>query len=584
MKVHPVLLGFSLVGCTGTADGPSGGGDDSGAAEDADKDGYDVDVDCDDGDPSIHPDAEEVCDGVDNDCVDGVDVGATDATDYFVDEDGDGYGAGAATESCEPLAGQVTNGDDCDDDHAEAHPGADEVCGDDVDEDCDGEAPSCRYTGEIDYHDADARLQGEAGTSLGYDATPAGDMNGDGIGDLAVGKGDYAGDGFGASLYYGPISGTIEPAAVSASITNASDGDGVGFDLRGVGDQDGDGYDDLVITGGMNKASAAAGGVYVVLGPITGTHPVNEVASATIAGEPSNGVGWSPAAGDVNDDGIVDLMVGAPGTDALTGAAYVFYGPVTSGNLTTSDADASFAGWHKGDFTGGCNAANGDIDGDGIADVLVSADAADPDDDDDGAAYLFHGPVGGAYSVRDADTTFIGGPPGRHLGWFSSIGGDLDGDGLDDVGLSAPYGFVDGSVYIVYGDHIDGASEIDVSKTGAIVWGTPGSYAQLGVYIDTAGDLDSDGKDDLAIGSWVSDNYNGTVWVFYGPISGEVHAYEASFVVPGEFAQGMGASTVFVGDVTGDDLDDLAVGANYATVDDEYGSGTVFLFDGTVDE
>jgi hypothetical protein len=335
----------------------------------------------------------------------------------------------------------------------------------------------------------------------------------------------------------------------------------------------------------MNKESAAAGGVYVVLGPIVGTLPVDEVASATIAGEPSNGVGWSPAAGDVNDDGIVDLMVGAPGTNSLTGAAYVFYGPVTGGDLTTGDADASFAGWRTGDFTGGCNAANGDIDGDGIADVLVSAEGADPDDDDDGAAYLFHGPVGGAYSVHDdADTTFIGGPPGRHLGWFSSIGGDLNGDGLDDVGLTAPYGFVDGSVYIVYGDQIEGASEVDVSKTGAIVWGTPGSWQQFGLYIDTAGDLDSDGKDDLAIGSWVSDGYDGTAWIFYGPISGEVHAYEASFVVPGEFAQGMGASTVFVGDVSGDDLDDLAVGANYTKVEDVDGSGTVFLFDGTVDD
>src|SRR5205085_9833905 len=154
---------------------------------------------------------------------------------------------------------QVTNGEDCDDLDAAAHPGAAEMCGDSVDEDCDGEAPSCRYTGDLDPDDADAHLEGEAETSLGYDTTFAGDMNGDGIGDLAVGMADYAGDGLGAFLYYGPISGTVEPATVSADITNASDGDGVGFDLRGIGDQDGDGYDDLVITGGMNKASAAAG-------------------------------------------------------------------------------------------------------------------------------------------------------------------------------------------------------------------------------------------------------------------------------------------------------------------------------------
>ena len=580
MKVHSSLLGFALVGCSGKVDGVSGTDDSSTAGEDADKDGYDVGVDCDDDDPSIHPGAEEVCDGVDNDCVDGIDVGATDAIEYFADGDADGYGAGAATASCDPLSGQVTNADDCDDLDAEAHPGGAEVCGDAVDEDCDGEAPSCRYSGAVDPDDANAQLDGEAGTVLGYDTTSAGDMNGDGIGDLAVGLATYAGDGFGAWLYYGPIAGTIAPASVSAKITNASDGDGVGFDLRGVGDQDGDGYDDLVITGGMNKASAAAGGVYVVLGPVTGTHPVDKISSATIAGEAANGVGWQPSAGDVNDDGIVDLMVGAPGTNALTGVAYLFYGPLTSGDLTTSDADASFTGLNKGDFRGGCNAANGDVDGDGVADVMVSADGADPDDDDDGAAYLFHGPVSGAYSVDEADTTFIGGPPGRHLGWFSSIGGDLDGDGLDDVVLSAPY--VDGSVYIVYGDDVADASEIDVTKTGATVWGTPGSHQALGYYIDTAGDLDSDGKDDLAIGSWISDGYDGNAWVFYGPIYGVVHAYEASFVVHGDNAEGMGASTVFVGDVSGDDVTDLAIGANYSIVDDVYGAGTVFLFNGTV--
>ena len=76
----------------------------------------------------------------------------------------------------------MTNGDDCDDGDGAAHPGADEVCGDAVDEDCDGEAPSCRYTGEIDPEDADAHLEGEAETFLGYDTTPAGDVNGDGFG------------------------------------------------------------------------------------------------------------------------------------------------------------------------------------------------------------------------------------------------------------------------------------------------------------------------------------------------------------------------------------------------------------------
>src|SRR6185436_16202026 len=106
-------------------------------------------------------------------------------------------------------------------------------------------------------------------------------------------------------------------------------------------------------------------------------------------------------------------------------AAYVFFGPVTSGDLTAKDAGASFIGLNYNDWTGGCNAANGDVNGDGIDDVLVSAEQSDYGDSsnasyDDGLAYLFYGPVSGEYSVKEADTRFVGGKQGAHLGWFST--------------------------------------------------------------------------------------------------------------------------------------------------------------------
>jgi hypothetical protein len=547
--------------------------------------------DCDDANKAIHPGAAEVCDDldVDEDCDTLIDddddsLDTTTATlTVYIDADGDGFGTdGTKVTVCDVDTGYSASGGDCDDASTAAHPGAAEVCGDAIDEDCDGEANSCRYSGDIDPADAYAHLKGEAGRYLGYDTTPTGDINGDGFGDLAVGMGSASGEGYGAFLYNGPVSGTIEAKAASADITNAAASDGTGLDVQGIDDQDGDGYDDLMITSGMNSTSGYSGGVYVLLGPITGTDAVDEAASATIAGESSNYIGWYPSAGDVNDDGIVDLMLGGPGTNFSTGAAYIFYGPVTSGDLTTADdADASFTGLNSADWTGGCNAANGDVDGDGVNDVLVSAEQSDHLDVDDGASYLFMGPVSGAYAVDEADTMFVGGPAYWHLGWFSSIGGDLDGDGLDDVGLTAPNGYVDGAVYIVYADDIAGASELDVSKVGATVLGDKGAYQQLGYYMDTAGDLDSDGNDDLAIGSYVSDGASGTAWMFYGPISGTTYASDASFVVHGSKGQAMGASTVFVNDVTGDGADDLAIGANNTTIGGAYGSGIVLLFNGT---
>jgi hypothetical protein len=95
-------------------------------AIDADGDGFPAAEDCDDADADVNPDGTEVCDGVDNDCADGIDdPGADDAHAIWVDADGDGYGDPARlAKSCNVLAGWVTNGDDCDDADPDVFPGA----------------------------------------------------------------------------------------------------------------------------------------------------------------------------------------------------------------------------------------------------------------------------------------------------------------------------------------------------------------------------------------------------------------------------------------------------------------------------
>jgi hypothetical protein len=99
---------------------------DTSAAVDADGDGFGVQEDCDDTDSTIHPDADEICDGVDNNCDGTVDEdSATDATTWFTDADGDGYGDDAATTSaCSQPVGTSTLGGDCDDADPAFHPGA----------------------------------------------------------------------------------------------------------------------------------------------------------------------------------------------------------------------------------------------------------------------------------------------------------------------------------------------------------------------------------------------------------------------------------------------------------------------------
>ena len=143
----------------------TGGGDSAALPPDADGDGFAEGEDCNDADPAINAAAEEVCDGIDNDC-DGVTdpETSTNASTWYADTDGDGYGnADSVVTACEAPEGHVATGDDCDDGDDAIHPGAEEAdCADPVDYNCDGSAA---------YADADA--DGWAACEECDDADPA---------------------------------------------------------------------------------------------------------------------------------------------------------------------------------------------------------------------------------------------------------------------------------------------------------------------------------------------------------------------------------------------------------------------------
>ena len=100
-------------------------------------------VDCNDSDSAINPDAEEICDAIDNNCDGNVDEGLPTST-YYADADGDGYGDPAtAVTSCAQPSGYISQGGDCDDSDASINPGAEEICGDGIDQNCDGNDEEC---------------------------------------------------------------------------------------------------------------------------------------------------------------------------------------------------------------------------------------------------------------------------------------------------------------------------------------------------------------------------------------------------------------------------------------------------------
>ena len=142
--------------------------------------GYITDgTDCDDGDSTVNPGETEVCDGLDNDCANGVDDGFTPTT-YYLDTDSDGYGSGGGTVACSsPGASYVTQGGDCDETDAAVNPGATEAC-DGEDDDCDGSTDEAGATGESTwYADADTDGFGDALTSVDACDQPAGYVSDD---------------------------------------------------------------------------------------------------------------------------------------------------------------------------------------------------------------------------------------------------------------------------------------------------------------------------------------------------------------------------------------------------------------------
>ncbi|MCB9760115.1 MAG: hypothetical protein H6739_09800 [Alphaproteobacteria bacterium] len=222
------LVALAVAGCKDDTDvAETGVGDDTGVLVDEDGDGVGAAEDCDDGDASVHPGAEEVCDGVDNNCDDVVDEGVT--TTWYGDGDADGYGADDQTlEACAQPEGYAAAGGDCDDSDPAWHPGAvEDDCTDPNDYNCDGSVGYADADGDgfaacAECDDADAAIH--PGATEVCDEV---DNNCDGSIDEGV-TGTYYqdsdGDGHGDPAF--STEACAQPTGYVATATDCDDGDG----------------------------------------------------------------------------------------------------------------------------------------------------------------------------------------------------------------------------------------------------------------------------------------------------------------------------------------------------------------------
>jgi len=390
------------------------------------------------------------------------------------------------------------------------------------------------------------------------------------------------------------MAGTYDLAESTVSqlrLWGAESAANLGYSLA-AGDLDGDGLIDLAIgSPGYGSVSYASlrGAVYLLLssqGLTTGEIDLAEDdADVRILGAAASFTGYALATGDWNGDGIDDLAVGAPrsegpGGEAVLGQVFVFYGAATwAADLsTTADADVIILG-EKTDGQFGAQLASGDFDGDGIADLFAAAPAYE--DIDAEAAGKVYGFLGGDLAATidlrlvevEGDIEIVGERTAQRLGQGLALG-EMNGDGYADLAVGAP-GLTpplpgdkenfSGTGYVVLGREVTSILRLDLAEDvpdSRLVW--TGQLNNLGAAL-TIGDIDDDGIGDLLLAApnLPAKSAAGEVFTVYGgatwPTNYELGA--ADITIHGAAVGEHFGLALATGDTTGDCVPDVLIGA-----------------------
>ncbi|HVM87612.1 MAG TPA: FG-GAP-like repeat-containing protein [Puia sp.] len=364
---------------------------------------------------------------------------------------------------------------------------------------------------------------------FGVSVASAGDVDGDGLSDIIIGN------AFGTANVYSHYSS----GAFTVIKTLVGTGTYFGSSVAGAGDVNADGYSDVIV-------GNASGNVFVYEGSASG---VSTTAAVTLA-EPGAGpnYGFSVAnAADVNGDGYSDIIVGDNG-----GHVYIYEGQSASPGLSSTAATTLTGTGNFGISVSGA----GDVNGDGFADVIVG--------DENGKTFVFNGSASGIASGTSATATTALTGSGK-FGFSVASVGDVNGDGYSDVIVGA----YDISMAYIYIGGPDGSP-----STNTLTIHGANAGDRFGLSVSSAGDVNGDGYSDVVVGAigYNAGTLDGAIYLYMGSSTG-LSTSSTVMTVSGGSESGW---SVAAGDINGDGYSDIAVGAKFASTD----AGSVYIYYG----